>query len=162
MKSNSLSNIDITNILRAQGIEINGIFMKDELPKKLKKGFYVVNLASNSDNNGGTHWTTLYYSSADSFYFDAFGFIAPMEVDKRLKSYVYNTSQIQDINSTACGFYCIGFIIYMNSQKKKWKDIKVLSIIFHQTQRKMTKNYTQFCINRLIIHLVLPLISKSS
>jgi hypothetical protein len=38
MKSNSLSNIDITNILRAQGIEINGIFMKDELPKKLKKG----------------------------------------------------------------------------------------------------------------------------
>ena len=48
MKSNSLSNIDITNILRAQVIEINGIFMKDELPKKLKKGFYVVNLASNS------------------------------------------------------------------------------------------------------------------
>ena len=39
MKYNSLSNIDITNILRAQGIEINGIFMKDELPKKLKKGF---------------------------------------------------------------------------------------------------------------------------
>ena len=70
MKSNSLSNIDITNILRAQGIEINGIFMKDELPKKLKKGFYVVNLASNSDNNGGTQWTTLYYSSDDSFYFD--------------------------------------------------------------------------------------------
>ena len=124
MKSNSLSNIDITNILRAQGIEINGIFMKDELPKKLKKGFYVVNLASNSDNNGGTHWTALYYSSEGNFYFDAFGFIGPNEVDKRLKSYVYNTSQIQDINSTACGFYCIGFIIYMNSQKNKMEGYK--------------------------------------
>ena len=139
MKSNSLSNIDITNILRAQGIEINGIFMKDELPTRLKKGFYVVNLASNSDNNGGTHWTTLYYSSADSFYFDAFGFIAPMEVDKRLKSYVYNTSQIQDINSTACGFYCIGFIIYMNSQKNKMEGYKSFVNLFSSDTKENDK-----------------------
>ncbi len=157
MKSNSLSNIDITNILRAQGIEINSIFMKHELPTKLKKGFYVVNLASNTDNKGGTHWTALYYSYADSFYFDAFGFIAPMEVDKLLKSYVYNTSQIQDINSSACGFYCIGFIIYMNNElaKKKWKDVKVSLILFHRTQRKMTKNYTEFCTVKVIIDLAL-------
>ena len=139
MKSNSLSNIDITNILRAQGIEINGIFMKDELPTRLKKGFYVVNLASNTDNNGGTHWTSLYYSSADSFYFDAFGFIAPMDVDKRLKSYVYNTSQIQDINSTACGFYCIGFIIYMNSQKNKMEGYKSFVNLFSSDTKENDK-----------------------
>ncbi len=139
MKSNSLSNIDITNILRAQGIEINGIFMKDELPKKLKKGFYVINLASNTDNNGGTHWTSLYYSSDDNYYFDAFGFIAPMEVDKRFKSYVYNTSQIQDINSTACGFYCIGFIIYMNSQKNKMEGYKSFVNLFSSDTKENDK-----------------------
>ena len=139
MKSNSLSNIDITNILRAQGIEINGIFMKDELPKKLKKGFYVVNLASNTDNNGGTHWVALYHSSIDSFYFDAFGFIAPMDIDKRLKSYVYNTSQIQEINSTACGFYCIGFIIYMNSQKNKMEGYKSFVNLFSSDTKENDK-----------------------
>ena len=139
MKSNSLSNIDITNILRAQGIEINGIFMKDELPKKLKKGFYVINLASNTDNNGGTHWTAFYYGSDDNYYFDAFGFIAPMEVDKRLKSYVYNTSQIQDINSTACGFYCIGFIIYMNSQKNKMEGYKSFVNLFSSDTKENDK-----------------------
>jgi hypothetical protein len=138
MKSNSLSNIDITNILRAQGIELNGIFMKDELPKKLKKGFYVINLASNTDNNGGTHWTAFYHGS-DNYYFDAFGFIAPMEVDKRFKSYVYNTSQIQDINSTACGFYCIGFIIYMNSQKNKMEGYKSFVNLFSSDTKENDK-----------------------
>ena len=147
MKSNSLSNIDITNILRAQGIEINGIFMKDELPSKLKKGFYVVNLASNTDNNGGTHWTCLYYSSVDSFYFDAFGFIAPKEVNNRLKSYVYNTSQIQDISSTACGFYCIGFIIYMNQQKNKMEGFKTFVNHFSSDTKENDKKLYAFLYN---------------
>jgi hypothetical protein len=57
MKSNSLSNIDITNILRAQGIEINGIFMKDELPKKLKKGSLVASAAFGS----GFTWASAIY-----------------------------------------------------------------------------------------------------
>jgi hypothetical protein len=55
-KTNSLSNTDITYILKAQGVKLNGVFMKDELPSKLKSGFYVVNLQS-SQVGDGTHWT---------------------------------------------------------------------------------------------------------
>ena len=137
MKSNALSDKDITGILKQQGIKLNGIFMKDQLPKKLKKGFYVINLASETDNNGGTHWTTLYYSSQNSFYYDAFGFLAPVEVENKTKSYIYSTNEIQDINSSACGFYCIAFIIYMNSQKNKMEGFKNF---VHQFSKDTKKN----------------------
>jgi hypothetical protein len=62
-----------------------------------------------------------------------------MEVDKRFKSYVYNTSQIQDINSTACGFYCIGFIIYMNSQKNKMEGYKSFVNLFSSDTKENDK-----------------------
>ena len=52
-KSNTLSNIDIQEILKSQEIEVN-VCVKDELPSKLKKGFYVINLQSSKDGNGST------------------------------------------------------------------------------------------------------------
>jgi hypothetical protein len=117
-KTNSLSDMDIIHILKSQGIKINGIFMKDELPSKLKNGFYVINLQSSNDGNG-THWTAFYYSPKHSYYFDPFGFLAPIEVDRKLNTYKYNDKQIQNVKSSACGFYCIAFIIFMYGRKNK-------------------------------------------
>ena len=117
-KTNALSNIDIEKILKSQEVKINGVYMKDELPLKLKRGFYVVNLQSSNIGNG-THWTAFYYSPKHSYYFDAFGFVAPEEVEKKLKLYTYNDKQIQDLKSTACGYYCIAFILFMNKRKNK-------------------------------------------
>ena len=46
-KSNSLSDTDIKKIINAQGVKLNGIYMRDEFNKqKLKAGFYVVNMQS--------------------------------------------------------------------------------------------------------------------
>jgi hypothetical protein len=73
-KSNALSDMDIKYILKAQKIKLNGVYMKDELPSKIKNGFYVIKLHSSNDGNG-THWTAFYYSSKHSFYFDPFGFL---------------------------------------------------------------------------------------
>ena len=76
--------MDIKYILKAQKLKLNGVCMKDELPSKLKNGFYVVNLQSSHDGNG-THWMTLYYSSKHLFYFDPFGFLAPIEIEQKIK-----------------------------------------------------------------------------
>ena len=92
--------------------------MKNELPSKLKRGFYVINLQSSTDGNG-THWTALYYDSKHSYYFDPFGFLAPTEVEQKLNEYTFNNKQIQNLKSTACGYYCIAFIIFMNKRKNK-------------------------------------------
>jgi hypothetical protein len=117
-KSNTLSNIDIEEILKSQGIKIKGVYMKNELPSKLKRGFYVINLQSSTDGNG-SHWTALYYDSKHSYYFDPFGFLAPTEVEHKLNEYTFNNKQIQNLKSTACGYYCIAFIIFMNKRKNK-------------------------------------------
>ena len=102
--------------------------MKDELPSKLKKGFYVINLQSSNVGNG-THWTALYYSSKHSFYFDPFGFLAPIEIEQKLNGYKYNDKQIQNLKSTACGFYCIAFIIFMYGRKNMELDIGFKSFV---------------------------------
>lgn len=123
-KSNTLSNIDIEEILKSQKIKVT-VYMKDELPLTLKRGFYVINLQS-STVGSGTHWTALYYNSKHSYYFDPFGFIAPTQVEQKLNEYTFNNKQIQNSKSTACGYYCIAFIIFMNKRKNK----KVGFIIF--------------------------------
>ena len=127
-QTNSLSDMDIIHILKSQKIKLNGVYMKDELPSKLKKGFYVINLQSSNVGNG-THWTALYYSSKHSFYFDPFGFLAPIEIEQKLNKYKYNDKQIQNLKSTACGFYCIAFIIYMYGRKNMDLDIGFKSFV---------------------------------
>ena len=122
---NTLSDSDIIQILQNQNIHIHGIYMKDELPNKLTKGFYIVNLQSSTAGNG-THWVALYYNPVCSYYFDAFGFIAPMEVQNKIIPYAYNDKQIQNLNSSACGYYCIAFIMFLYGKK----DIENLYRVF--------------------------------
>ena len=117
-KSNSLSDTDIKDILKSQGIKIKGVYMKDQLPAKLKTGFYVINLQSSFVGNG-THWTTFYYSPKHSYYFDAFGMIPPEHIHYMIHPYTYNDKQIQNIKSTACGYYCVSFILFMIGRKNK-------------------------------------------
>ncbi len=49
------------NILTRHGYKINGIYSKDELPKDLQEGFYVINM-QNHDKRIGTHWIAFRYS----------------------------------------------------------------------------------------------------
>ena len=142
-KSNTLSNIDIEEILKSQKIKVT-VYMKDELPLTLKRGFYVINLQS-STVGSGTHWTALYYNSKHSYYFDPFGFIAPTEVEQKLNEYTFNNKQIQNLKSTACGYYCIAFIIFMNKRKNK----KVGFIIFVDEFSTNTKKNDKLLYNYL-------------
>ena len=113
MNSNALSDRQITDILKTQGIKINGIYAKNDLPQ-LTKGWYIVNMM-NSDKHRCGHWVALFYAGNDkekSAYYDAFGFEPPLEVLKRAPNLLYQNVQIQDIDSTACGFFCIACILY--------------------------------------------------
>ena len=114
--TNSLSNFDIMKIIQSQGVDdFKGVYMKDQLPDKLERGSYIINLQSSKEGNG-THWVCLYYTPNYSYYYDSYGFIAPLEVQKKIIPYMYNDLEIQDIDSTACGFYCVAFILYLNKK----------------------------------------------
>ena len=113
-RKNALTNFDIMRIIQSQGVDdFNGVYMKDQLPDKLERGSYIVNLQSSKDG-GGTHWVCLYYTPNFSYYYDSFGFVPPLKIQNKIIPYIYNDMEIQDIDSTACGFHCVAFLI------KKW------------------------------------------
>ena len=96
---NALSNVDIMDILNKYNISVGGIYSKDKIPTTLiPNTFYIINM-QNSTEGDGTHWVVLYYNGVDNFYFDAFGFICPKEIEDKLIKYTYSRKQIQDVNS---------------------------------------------------------------
>jgi hypothetical protein len=92
----------------------HGAFVKDELPAKLKNGFYIINL------NGKSHWTAMLKHGKKYYYFDSFGFPAPTDIEDKIpKEYIYSEKHIQTEPTSSCGFYVVAFIKYMNEHKNK-------------------------------------------
>lgn len=118
---NTLSDQDLFNIAKYNKLPLLGVYQKDMLPKKLKKGYYIINLEASYKGNG-THWTVLYYNPNVSLYFDSYGFGPPKEIEQAIGSYIYSQMDIQDIKSSSCGFYCISFIKEGVNTLNKYKE----------------------------------------
>ena len=110
-----LSNFNIMDYFEEnKNKNFGGIYAKDELPHiKIKKKFYIINL--DDDDGPGTHWV-LASNMDDKYviYVDSYGAPAPNEALAFMKSaknkkIIYNTSQIQEIGSAVCGYYCLFF-----------------------------------------------------
>jgi len=113
--NNGMTDRQIKSIL---GNNLNGIYMKDEIPKRLKDGWYIINMDDSNDPRNGTHWVAFKLENKIMYYFDPIGIIPPIEVLKLGWTCYYNNQQIQDRHSTACGWFCISFILF----DKKYKD----------------------------------------
>ena len=119
--SNALSNLEIIDIIKNRNLEkhFGGVYSKDQLRELIKGKFYIVNLQDHDEGNG-SHWVAFYYNyPSTSIYFDSYGFIAPRDVQKRITPYIFNDKDIQDFNSSACGFYCIAFIKFLHDKTDK-------------------------------------------
>ena len=96
----------------------NGVYSRDNLPKTIQNGAYVINLDEYADV--GTHWIALYAKNNEVTYFDSFGV---EQVPKEIKRFIghKNTKtkafRIQADNSIMCGNFCIGFIDFMFANK---------------------------------------------
>jgi hypothetical protein len=110
------TNTQLINFAEKMKLPLNNILMRDEMNELKNDGFYIINL---DDSNGnGTHWTALYFQGnpLNSYYFDSFGFVPPLEVEQKIKPYLYNDADIQDFNSEACGYYCLAFIKFLHDK----------------------------------------------
>jgi hypothetical protein len=83
------------------------------MPKKLKNGYYIINL------NGHSHWTVLLKDGKKYFYFDSFGFPASSEVEDQIGEYIWSDVQLQNINSSSCGYFVIAWMMWMQKNKNK-------------------------------------------
>lgn len=93
-----------------------GIFMRDDLPLKIRKNECgIVNLDISS--GPGTHWTAYVKNHKSIIYFDSYGNLRPPnEVisyffsDGSSNNISYNHDQMQRLNSYNCGQLCLKFL----------------------------------------------------
>ena len=117
-----LTNIEISEYYKNEP-RFNGVYSRNNLPNKIKKGAYVINL--DEYENTGTHWVSLFVKANEVIYFDSFGgehipkeinkFIHSKELgpaigNKKIKASIF---RIQAYDSIMCGYFCIEFINYI-------------------------------------------------
>ena len=97
----------------------NDVFSRDNLPKTIKDGAYIINLDEYADVS--THWVALFCNRSEIVYFDSFGVEhVPEEIKEFIgnKNIKANIFRVQANDSVMCGYFCIGFIDFMLSGKK--------------------------------------------
>ena len=108
-----LTNIEISEYY-ANEPRFNGVYSRNNLPKTIKKGAYLINL--DEYENTGTHWMALFVKTNEVIYFDSFGIEhIPKEIEhaignKEIKASIF---RLQAYDSIMCGYYYIEFINYM-------------------------------------------------
>ena len=109
-----MTNIEISEYYSNEP-RFNGVYSRDNLPNKIKKVAYVINL--DEYENSGTHWVSLFVKTNEVIYFDSFGVEnIPKEINKfignnkKIKASIF---RIQAYDSIMCGYFCIEFINYM-------------------------------------------------
>ena len=118
MLPHPLTNFEIQKYYQNEP-RFNGVYSRNNLPKKIKDGAYVINLDEYADV--GTHWIALFCNRSEIVYFDSFGVEhVPEEIKEFIgnKNIKANIFWVQANDSVMCGYFCIGFIDFMLAGKK--------------------------------------------
>lgn len=134
---NALTNFDIQRYAdRVKLPHFRGVFMRDTLPQAggpCECG--IVNL--NTSQQPGSHWVCYYIKNGQQrIYFDSFGQITPIEIQKYMKTkhefdnddevIQRNTDIVQSINSKECGHLCL---IVLTALSKNTSFQQILNVL---------------------------------
>ena len=117
MPPHPLTNFEIQKYYQNEP-RFNSVFSRNNLPKKIKDGAYVINLDEYADV--GTHWIALFCNRNEIVYFDSFGV---EHVPEEIKDFIRNENikanifRVQANNSIMCSYFYIKFIDYMFAGK---------------------------------------------
>ena len=128
----SLTNFDLYNhVERLKIPNFRGVYMRDTLPKKTWKNECGI-MNFNTSNQTGSHWVAWFKEGSTRIYFDSFGCICPMELQKYLKTATEfrnntpciqrNSEQIQEPNTQICGQLCL-YVLKNLLQGKQFQNI---------------------------------------
>lgn len=154
-----LSTGDIIEIIKAFNLYdvFGGCYAKDQLNKitPMKNKLFVINLDDSSGT--GTHWTAFSTFDKNVCYYDSYGGPPPIDADnyiKRatgLKKYNINRAQIQELNTTYCGWFCCFFLWFiMNTEGTINSKIKHFNYMFNSDDLKQNKNKLLNYISRVL------------
>ena len=158
-----LNNDQLMHLSRAMHFDLEGVYFKDELPRKLKYNTgYIINLQNSEDEEGkpndGSHWTALQVNKypnglIEPLYFDPYG-APPSESVKKFvktncnKALPYTTVDIQSLMNNACGYYCAAFLFYVNCfpyrTKHLYTDGDAFVGLFNDLEKTSDFKYNEF------------------
>ena len=117
MPPHPLTNFEIQKYYKNEP-RFNGVFSRNNLPKEIKDGAYVINLDEYGDVS--THWIALFCNRDEIIYFHSFGVEhIPEEIKEFIgnKNIEANIFRVQANDSVMCGYFCLGFIDFMLAGK---------------------------------------------
>ena len=153
-----LSNFDLLQWVDFLKIpNFKGIFARDEVMPR-EHSPCIINLDSLA--NAGTHWVCCAPGKRPQgarpqgarsqgarpqgaralWHFDSFGMGFPQEF-KSSKPVIWNSSQLQNINSVLCGYYCLYFLHQWAQGKDFYDILKPFSLSDTMQNEKFIKEY---------------------
>jgi len=131
----SLSDTEIFDLAKRMEIPLVFCGFKDELLEhKLKYNCgYIINMEDEFDEDGernsGSHYTCFQVNKypngrTQGLYFDSFGMPPPKVVEEFVGGKLpYATKDIQSLMNSACGWYCLAFLHFINSSESRSGDL---------------------------------------
>ena len=110
--SNELTDTELHELVQHHKIKnYHGAFSDNRMPRQLKNG-------------------KKYY------YFDSYGFPASSEIEDQIGTYIWSDVQLQDMNSSSCGFYCVAWMLYLQEHKDKKSAFANFLKLFSKSTKK--------------------------
>ena len=128
-----LSNHDLIRWCRYLKIPIDkgGVLSRDEIvPHNHKAGVFIFNLEPLYMS--GSHWVSTHIENGKINYFDSFGLPPFQELVNHAKeknlTLIHQNNQIQALNTTTCGYFCLYFLNEMNRGVSYFDLLQVFDI----------------------------------
>ena len=133
-------------------IPIKDVLSRDEnVPHNHMQALFIYNLEPSYMN--GSHWVATYVKNGDREaigkpiinYFDSFGMPPFQEIvdhaRKKKLILLHQNNQIQNINTTTCGYFCLYFLNEMSKGRSYYDLLKVFNIHNTMKNEKFIENY---------------------
>lgn len=125
----SLTDIQIKDLAQRMNVPLVFCDFKDQLKGKLKYNkSYILNMENEVGEDGkpntGSHYTCFQVNKypngkVEGVYFDSFGQPPPKAVEKFAGKLPYCDKDIQSLMNSACGWYCLAFLHFINASQYK-------------------------------------------
>jgi hypothetical protein len=135
-----MDTLQVENLLRADcklSTIFEGVFASDRLPLFCGGGDLGMVMNLDPSDRGGSHWVCIYVQDGKGEYFDSYGMAPPIEefldfLQRNSKTWSYNKQELQSLDSTVCGHYCIWFL----SERARGRSMQNIVQDFSETDTK--------------------------
>ena len=155
----ALTDIEIKDLARRMDVPLVFCGFKSELAdKKLQfNKSYIINMENEFDEDGqrnsGSHYTCFQINKypngkKEGLYFDSFGQPPPQAVEEFAGKLPYCDKDIQSLMNSACGWYCLAFLHFINSSHHRtghlYTDAGAFTDMFDDLNKSVDHLHNEF------------------